>query len=683
MDSEIENGLKIILEYMRIDRCTFAEVSNNKKDLYVTHSSYVPGFEPVIDGNIADFFPWLGENLICGKIVAITKPGDLPTVASEEKTYCQRSGLKSMLAIPVSVGGSLMCTLGFLTFKKYHTWPKYAIEQLTLIGEVFANAIFRKRADDERRAHLKNLANQVEFEKLISDLSARFVSVQPRLVAREIERSLKLLTDYLGVDRSTLFRFSKDKNDLIPVYTYVVKGVESPGEIPIKEWFPWAAAKIMSGEMIIFSSDEELPPEAEHDREQLKKTLDLKSVITVPIHFDGSVVYALSVSNVKRHNKIQKEIAPRLQIVGEIFINVLTRCKNMEELQKKDKQLKAAYNRISKISEQLARENRYFQKEISLSFQSQQIIGISGGLKYIFYRIKQVAPNDTSVLITGETGTGKELIARALHEFSQLKERPLIKVDCATLHDSVIESELFGHEKGSFTGANDRHIGRIELADKATLFLDEVGEIPLALQAKLLRVIESGQFERLGSAHTRKVNIRIIAATNRDLEVEVKNGRFRQDLYYRLNVFPISIPPLRERIEDIPLLAEQFVKRFNTKMGKTITEIPGNVLKSLQDYSWPGNVRELENIIERAMITSEESVLKLMDLLTVDKSLKVSPVPGETLLEMEQNYILNALKESGWRIEGKNGAALKLGLHPDTLRSRMKKYGIRRPDANQ
>jgi transcriptional regulator with GAF, ATPase, and Fis domain len=681
VDSEIENGLKSIVESMGIDRCGFGEFSEDQKTLSVTHSYQKPGIEPSPKVILKDVFPWYGGNLISGKVVVIEKPADWPENAVAEKSYCQRTGLKSILTIPVSVGGSLVCGISVETFRTFHSWQDQSIEQLRVLGEVFANALHRKRAEEEIQKHLENLQKQLEFEQLISGLSAEFVNLPAGQVNQQIEQSLKQLVDFLGVDRSTFFRLSQDKNELIPICAYSIKDVERVGGIPLTSWFPWASARILRGEAVVFSSADELPPEADRDRMNLDK-IDLKSNIIVPLFMGGKVEYALSVSNVTHPREWKKGVAPRLRLVGEIFTNALIRSENIETMQKKDKELQTAYNRISKISKKLAQENRYFQDEIKASFHSSQIIGISGGLKYIFYRLKQVASTDTTVLIEGETGTGKELIARALHEFSQRKERPLIKIDCATLHDNMIESELFGHEKGSFTGAHERHIGRIELADDATIFLDEVGEIPLPLQAKLLRVIEYGEFERLGSSHTRKVNIRIIAATNRNLDDEVKNGKFRQDLFYRLNVFPLSLPPLRERKEDIPVLTEWFVKQFNNKMSKKISGIPGSVLKALQDYSWPGNVRELENVIERAMITSQGPVLQLMDNLTVETPLKAPPVPGETLQEMERNQILRVLKETHWRIEGNKGAALKLGLHPDTLRSRLKRLGIRRPAAN-
>jgi chemotaxis protein methyltransferase CheR len=281
------------------------------------------------------------------------------------------------------------------------------------------------------------------------------------------------------------------------------------------------------------------------------------------------------------------------------------------------------------------------------------------------------------VLITGETGTGKELVARAIHNASSRKDRPLVKVNCGALSASLIESELFGHEKGAFTGALARKIGRFELANGATIFLDEIGELPSELQVKLLRVIQEGELERLGSSSTIKVDVRIIAATNRNLDQDVKQGRFREDLWYRLNVFPITVPPLRQRRVDIPLLIEHFIRLFNKKFGKTITSISPATLKSLSDYSWPGNVRELANIIERATINSHGSVLKIGEDLEGPAEQFSSAT--KTLEEMERDYIIRILEDRGWRIEGRKGAARLLGLNPSTLRTRMARLRIHKP----
>jgi formate hydrogenlyase transcriptional activator len=342
-----------------------------------------------------------------------------------------------------------------------------------------------------------------------------------------------------------------------------------------------------------------------------------------------------------------------------------------------EKSLANALEEIKALKNRLVTENIYFRQEPKGKDHSGQIIGQSDGLKYVLYRAEQVAPTDTTVLILGETGTGKELIASAIHAQSPRRDKPMITVNCAALPANLLESELFGREKGAFTGADSRQIGRFELANGSTLCLDEIGEMPLEMQAKLLRVIQHNEFERLGSSKTIKVDVRIIATTNRNFEDAIRAGTFRQDLYYRLNVFPITIPPLRQRIEDIPLMVEAFVQRYARKLGKVITSIPKETMKMLLDYPWPGNVRELESIIERAVILCPGPVFQLMDRLTSSPPPLSSSVG--TMEEMERQQITKALTETAWRIEGKSGAAMILGLHPSTLRAKMHKLGIVRP----
>ncbi len=348
------------------------------------------------------------------------------------------------------------------------------------------------------------------------------------------------------------------------------------------------------------------------------------------------------------------------------------------QIEERTIELRRALSEIQAMKEQLEVENIYFRHESKMKHQFENIIGHSDGLKYVLHRAEQVAPTNATILILGETGTGKELIAAAIHSMSPRKERPLFTVNCAALPANLIESELFGREKGAFTGADSRRIGRFEVANGSTLCLDEIGELPLELQAKLLRVIQHHEFERLGSSQTIKIDVRIIATTNRDLEEEVRQGRFRQDLFYRLNVFPITVPPLRQRRDDIPLMVGSFMERFSRKLGKSITSIARETMKTLQDYPWPGNVRELESIIERAVILSPGSALQLVDKLTISSPPISSAV--RTLEETERNQILKILAETGWRIEGNDGAATILGIHASTLRARMHKLGIARPE---
>jgi PAS domain S-box-containing protein len=351
---------------------------------------------------------------------------------------------------------------------------------------------------------------------------------------------------------------------------------------------------------------------------------------------------------------------------------------DITEQKRSEIKLREAYQEITELKNQIEADNIYLREEIKLDHNFDEIIGQSDEIKYALYRVEQVAATDSAVIIFGETGSGKELFVRAIHNAGSRADRPLIKVNCATLPEQFIESELFGHAKGAYTGADNLRQGRFEIAHRSTLFLDEIGELPLALQAKLLRVLQDGEFERLGDSHTIKTDVRLIAASNRDLEAMVKAGKFRQDLWYRLNVFPITIPPLRRRKDDIPILVKHFVKKIGKRVGKGITKISKTVLNELTAYDWPGNVRELEHILERSMILSQGKSLHLSERLTGSKG-QADRAGMQPLAALERDHILRTLKQTKWVIEGPNGAAVVLEIHPNTLRYRMQKLGIRRP----
>jgi formate hydrogenlyase transcriptional activator len=346
------------------------------------------------------------------------------------------------------------------------------------------------------------------------------------------------------------------------------------------------------------------------------------------------------------------------------------------ELAGAKEELQERYQEIEQLKLRLESENLYLQEEIKLLVEHAEIVGQSEAIKKVLAQAEQVARTGSMVLLLGETGTGKELLARSIHGMSGRKDRSLVTVNCASLPPTLIESELFGREKGAYTGALTRMVGRFEVADGSTLFLDEIGELSLDLQSKLLRVLEEGKFERLGSTKTLHVDVRVVAATNRDLPREVKEGRFRKDLYYRLNVFPIMIPPLRERPEDIPLLVWAFVREFKKRMGKEIESIPRKSIDALQSYPWPGNVRELRNVIERAMIVSNGKTLAVQVPRLTPSEEEDTP----SLQDTERRHIVSVLERTGWRVAGKSGAARILGLNHSTLFSKMKKLGIRRPD---
>ncbi len=362
-----------------------------------------------------------------------------------------------------------------------------------------------------------------------------------------------------------------------------------------------------------------------------------------------------------------------------VFKDITPRKQSEKALKEANEELQAALKEVQSLQNQLLQENAYLQQEIKLSHNFEEIISQSKKFKKVLRSVEQVAITDATVLILGESGTGKELVARAVHNLSNRRERALVKVNCAALPAGLIESELFGHEKGAFTGALNKKIGRFELANGGTIFLDEVGDIPIELQPKLLRVLQEGEFERLGSSHTIKVNVRVIAATNRRLESAIEAGTFREDLYYRLNVFPLELPSLRERIEDVPLLARHFLHKYSARFGKNITAITNRTMESLLQYSWPGNVRELENIIERAIITSRGKKLELGNSLPTFKNNNTGENRIIPLAEYEKHHIIRALEATNWRVSGENGAAKLLGLKRTTLEARMKKLKITRP----
>jgi formate hydrogenlyase transcriptional activator len=356
------------------------------------------------------------------------------------------------------------------------------------------------------------------------------------------------------------------------------------------EWFPWLVRRVLMVGPFPVSSPEELPEEASVDRSTMRRSRE-QSVLGMPLRIGGETVGVLSFATFRKRQEWPGELVSRLQQMADIFSNVMARKKADEELQ-------LAYSKIGELNERLEQENLYLRKEISVEHNHSNVVGQSKAIRDILKLAEQVAATDSAVLIQGETGTGKELLARTIHDLSSRKARSMVKINCAALPATLIESELFGREKGAYTGALSREVGRFELADRSTIFLDEIGELPMELQVKLLRVLQEGELQRLGSSKTHHVDVRVIAATNRDLAAAVTEGRFREDLYYRLSVFPIHVPPLRERPEDIQELVWHILQDLGKRMGKNIHSIQSSTLKAFQSYAWPGNVRELRNIIE-------------------------------------------------------------------------------------
>jgi len=401
------------------------------------------------------------------------------------------------------------------------------------------------------------------------------------------------------------------------------------------------------------------------------RSFGVKSYLSMPITAEGKTAGAININSLQKHAFDDEELR-LLAMVSEHLEMAIDNAQQADALRQ-------ALAEVERLKNRLQAENVYLQEEITTAHHGGGMIGQSRVLQEILCQVEQVAPTDATVLIQGETGTGKELIASAIHHRSPHQDRPLVKVNCATLPAGLVESGLFGHEKGAFTDAFARKIGRFELADGGTIFLDEIGELPLELQARLLRVLQEGEFERVGGSHTITVNVRVIAATNRDLATAVQAGSFRADLFYCLNVFPLMLPPLRERQDDIPLLVECFLARMAKKLGKALKGLSDESMARVMRYSWSGNARELQNVIERAAILARGPIVEIDDALEQRLPPSDHPLPPTNLQEVERAHIVRVLAETNGIIEGPRGAARILGLHPNTLRFRLQKLGIKNP----
>jgi formate hydrogenlyase transcriptional activator len=521
--------------------------------------------------------------------------------------------------------------------------------------------------DLSERKRIEALHSQLDFEKLLSELSRNFINLSPTLVDGEIENGLNRLVEGFDIDRATLAETEITTGTLIVTKKWERPGIPPNPERIVKQMFPWLFERILKGEVTHVSDPEELPEEASVEN-KFMKSIGMKSSLVIPLQIAGNLIGCLAASSFHKHIAWDSLLISRFQEVGNVFANALER-------KRADEKLQAAHSQIAKLNERLEQENIYLRKEVKLEHNHTAVIGQSAAIKSVLKKAEQVAPTDAVVLLLGETGTGKELIARSIHELSKRKARPMVKVNCAAIPATLIESELFGREKGAYTGALSREIGRFELADRSTIFLDEIGELPLELQVKLLRVLQDGEFERLGSTKTLRVDARVIAATNRDLRAAVKEAKFREDLFYRLSVFPIFIPPLRERREDIPALVQHLLNELCLRMGRNIEYIHPATLQIFREYSWPGNIRELRNVIERHLILNPGPVFRA-DVREIDLA---SAPPVQNLDEVERHHMLQVLQNTRWRIRGKGGAAEILGLKPTTLEARMKKLGIVRP----
>ena len=507
------------------------------------------------------------------------------------------------------------------------------------------------------------------FERLLADLSATFSNVPSEQVDGVIPLAQRRIVDALDLDRSTLW--VAEDGDLVHSHDWTQPEIQTrewcppAARISAREFFPWSLEKTNAGELVRFSSVDELPDVP--DRASYRRC-GTKSTVLIPLRAGGRGLGAVAFATVRAERSWPPDTLDRLQLVASAFAGMLAR-------RQADESLRAALAQVSQLKDELQAENVYLHKDVRERIGTGLVIGESPAMRRVEEQVQQVAATDSTVLLLGETGSGKEMFAGLVHDLSSRHGRAMVRVNCAAIPATLIESELFGREKGAYTGALARQIGRFEMADHSTIFLDEIGDLPSEVQVKLLRVLEERQIERLGSPKPIRVETRIIAATHRDLEQRIADGTFREDLYYRLNVFPIRVPPLRERVEDIPVLVWRFVEEFATAFGKRVDSIGKDDMAALQQYSWPGNIRELRNVVERAMIMGTGRRLTFCLPATSTASTRRSP----KLVDVEREHIRTVLESTGWRVRGVGGAAERLGLRPTTLETRLAKLGLTRP----
>lgn len=506
---------------------------------------------------------------------------------------------------------------------------------------------------------------QNRFELVLGQLSKKFLNLELTQIDNEINAVMAQIGEFIGADRCFIFLLDKDNHchRIAHIWTAAdIQPAQQMVDMIVQNKFPWLGEMMLQHQDIVINNLDDIPAVAIKEKQYCKQT-KIQSFYMTPIIFQERVLGCLGLDMIKQEIVWSKEQIGRIKLFSEVLANAIIRKQKEQE--------------ITELKKKLEAENNYLREEIKLNHAHGDIIGQSPAIKRVLLQAEQVAPTDANVLILGETGTGKELLAHTIHRISSRKEHTMVSVNCAALPSTLIESELFGREKGAYTGALSKQIGRFELANGSTLFLDEIGELPLEMQTKLLRIIQCGEFERLGSSKTIKVDVRLIVATNRNLEEMVNAGMFREDLYYRLNVFPITLPPLRERCEDIPLLVWALVKEQEKKLGRKIEKISQQSINKLSQYFWPGNIRELRNAIERAMILNQGKNLEIKPENYINKQTNKRQSTSMTLNEVESEHILAVLKQTNGRIRGENGAAVVLGLKPTTLESRIKRLGIK------
>ncbi len=615
VDGQIQDAQRRVCDFLDLDRSTLWQLSADEPAKFFLTHLHRPADSPSPPerADAQELFPWLCEQVRHGKTTAVSDLAELPPEAARDKESFLHFGTKSTVVVPLSIGGAVAGVLSFATVRKQRGWSPGVVQRLELLAQVFANAIARARGERALRER------QALLHKAAYEWRATFDAIGDPVLLLDAEQKI------VRANAAASAALGVPLEQVVGRHCYALfHGATSPVDS-----CPIAKA---------------LKTRTPHEAEILDRNRGaccLYSVYPMPPGVDDGLA-AICVA---------KDITAR---------------KEAEE------QVRHTLDEVRRLRDQLHEQNVYLQQEVKSLSGHPRLIGNSVALRGVLAQVEHVAATQATVLLLGETGTGKELIASEIHELSPRRERLMVRVNCSAIPATLIESELFGREKGAYTGALSKQIGRFEMANGSTLFLDEIGELPPEIQVKLLRVLQERQIERLGSPKPISVDVRIIAATNRDLEKSVREGKFRQDLFYRLNVFPITIPPLRERREDIPAMVSALVTEFGAAFGKNIESIAKESMEALQRYPWPGNVRELRNAIERAMIVANGPKLWVEPPRPMEGTSRVDL----SFRAIEREHILRVLESTGGRIRGKNGAAEVLQLKPTTLESRMAKLGI-------
>ncbi len=627
----IEDCLQGVAAHHNLDRVALWYFGEDRKTVRCRHKWSREGMEaPLTDFVVLDIIPWISQQVLDGQTVRLNTVDDIPERYPIDREFLSIQGVKSELAIPIFVDDQHVGVGVFNTIRYARQWSDQDVYELQLLAEVIMNRFVRHEANKVVQRTVRDLSRSQALAHVGSyayypdEGSASFPAAGRMVSSDQLRALLGCTTEEVSV---ALF---------------------------ISRLHPEDRTRVLESAQRLFNEG----PEGEGATARYR--------IVQP---SGKVVFVEDRAEVTRETGTGNLV---------LFCSV----KDISEQVERESKLKEALDAVSRLEEQLREENVYLREEIKLVHDHRNLVGDSPQFRQALSNAEKVARTDVSVLLLGETGTGKELIARAIHEMSDRAEKSMVSVNCAALSETLIESELFGHERGAFTGAVKQRKGRFELADKGTLFLDEIGELPLGLQAKLLRVLQTGVFERVGGGEAIEVDVRVIAATNRDLQRGVQRGEFRDDLFYRINNFPIQLPPLRERTGDIPLLAQHFVHRYAAKVGREVTSISPRMMRHLLARDWPGNARELENFIEYALISGSGPVLDYLppDAIVEETAGSTSSGLAVTSLEdAERNHIEHILERVAGRVAGKGGAAELLGVPPSTLRSKMKRLGITQP----